>query len=99
MPCACHPARIIQAVSADIGPQYRELHRVELCAAAADAFEFADDRFERVDRGGEIAPLESGEGVRYGWHAGAGGVTVLACELVDLPCAPLQRRGLAGHSP
>ena len=58
-------ARIIQSGRAEIGLQQRELHQVELCAATADAFEFASNRFKRVDRGGEIAPFESGEGVRY----------------------------------
>jgi len=47
-PHAQHPARIIQAVRAEIGFQQRELHQVELCAATAHAFEFAGNRFKRV---------------------------------------------------
>ena len=50
MAAAQHPARIVQAVGADIGLQQRELHQVELCPATADAFEFAGNRLERVDR-------------------------------------------------
>ena len=49
-----HPARIVQTVRAEIGLQKRELHQVELCAAAADAFELAGNRLKRIDRGGEI---------------------------------------------
>jgi hypothetical protein len=60
-----HPVRVVQAVRAEIGLHQRELHQVELCAATVDAFEFAGNRFKRVDRGGEISPVESGEGVRY----------------------------------
>jgi hypothetical protein len=58
-----HPARIVRAVRAEIGLQQRELHQVELGAATADAFQFAGNRFKRVDRGGEISTFESGEGV------------------------------------
>ncbi len=59
---AQHVARIVQAVRTDVALQQRELHKVELRAAAADAFEFADNRFKRVNHGREIAPFESGEG-------------------------------------
>ena len=96
-PHARHPARIIRAVRAEIGLQQREFHQVELCAATADAFEFAGNRFERVDRGGEISPFESGEGVRHRRYAGPGWITTVARELVHLPCARLQRRVIAGH--
>jgi len=90
-------ARIIQSGRAEIGLQQRELHQVELCAATADAFEFASNRFKRVDRGGEIAPFESGEGVRYRRNAGARRITTATRELVHLPCARLQRRVVASH--
>jgi hypothetical protein len=49
MAAAQHPARIVQAVGADIGLQQRELHQIELCPATADAFGFAGNRLERVD--------------------------------------------------
>src|SRR6266852_291253 len=96
-PHAQHPARIVRAVRAEIGLQQREHHQVELCAATADAFEFAGNRFKRVDRGGEISPFESGEGVRHRRNAGAGWITTLPPELVHLPCALLQRRVIPGH--
>src|SRR6266852_5818906 len=96
-PHAQHPARIVRAVRAELGLQQREHHQVELCAATADAFEFAGNRFKRVDRGGEISPFESGEGVRHRRNEGAGWITTLARELVDLPCARLQRRVIASH--
>ena len=73
MPHVRDAARIIQSGRAEIGLQQRELHQVELCAATADAFEFASNRFKRVDRGREIAPFESGEGVRYRRDAGPDG--------------------------
>src|SRR6266851_2962043 len=96
-PHAQHPARIVRAVRAEIGLQQREHHQVELCAATADAFEFAGNRFKRVDRGREISPLESGEGVRHRRNAGAGWRTTVARELVHLPGARLQRRVIASH--
>ena len=55
---AQHAACIVRAVRVDISLQQRELDEVELCAAAADSFEFGDNRFERIDCGGEISPLE-----------------------------------------
>ena len=58
---AAQPVRIVRAVRAEIGLQQREPHQVELRVAAADALEFAGDRFQRVDRGGEIPPFERGE--------------------------------------
>ena len=94
---AQHPARIVRAVRAEIGPQQRELHEVELRAAAADAFEFAGNRFERVDRRGEIAPLESGEAARHRRNQGTRGIAAVAGEFVDLPGARLQRGVVAGH--
>src|SRR5216683_2243002 len=96
-PHAQHPARIVRAVRAEIGLQQREHHQVELCAATADAFEFAGNRFKRVDRGGEISPFESGEGARHRRNARAGWITTVARELVDLPCARLQRRVISSH--
>ena len=42
------------AVRAEIGLQQRELHQVELGAAAADALEFAGDRLKRIDGGAVI---------------------------------------------
>ena len=62
-PQAQHPVRLFPAIRAEISLQQSEPHQIELRVAAADAFEFAGDRFEHVDRGGEIAPFESGEGV------------------------------------
>src|SRR6516165_2704960 len=96
-PRARHPARIVRAVRAEIGLQQRELHQVELCTAATDSFEFAGNRFERVDRGGEISPFESGEGARHRRNAGAGWITTVGRELVHLPDARLQLRLIAGH--
>jgi hypothetical protein len=54
-----------EAAGADIGPQQRELDPVELGPTAADTFELAGRRFELVDCGGEISPLESGKSARY----------------------------------
>src|SRR6516165_12573292 len=96
-PRARHPARIVRAVRAEIGLQQRELHQVELCTAATDSFEFAGNRFERVDRGGEISPFESGEGVHHRRNAAAGWVTALAREFVHLPCARLQCRPISNY--
>ena len=98
MPHAQHAVRILQAVRANIGPQQRELDQIELCAAAADALEFADNRFKRLDCGGEIATFESGEGARHRRNEGAGGITAVAPEFVDLPCMRLQRRPIAGRT-
>ena len=92
-----HPTGIVRTVRAEIGLHQRELHQVELCAATADAFECAGNRFKRVDRDGEISPFESGKGARHCRNAGTGGITALARELVHLPCARLQRRVIASH--
>jgi hypothetical protein len=45
---AQHPARTVRAVRAQVSLQQRKLDQVELGAAAADAFEFAGNRVERV---------------------------------------------------
>jgi hypothetical protein len=45
-PPAQRPARVVEAVRTKIGLQQRELHQIEL-GAAADAFEFAGNRFVR----------------------------------------------------
>jgi hypothetical protein len=76
-PPAQHPARIVQAIRAEIGLHQRELDQVELCAAAPEAFEFTGDRFKRIDRGGEVSPFERGKGARHCRNAGAGGITTL----------------------
>jgi hypothetical protein len=39
--------------------------------AAADAFEFAGNRFKRLYCGGELLPFESGEGARHHGNEGA----------------------------
>ena len=52
-----HPARLVRMARIDIGFQQGELHKIQLCAAAADAFELLGNRFKRVDRGGEISYL------------------------------------------
>ena len=97
MAASQHPARIVQAPSADIGAQQRELDQIELCAATTDAFELAGNRLKHIDRGGEISPFETGEGARHRRNAGAGWITTLGRELVHLPFARLQRRVIAGH--
>jgi hypothetical protein len=53
---------------------------VELCAATADAFEFAGNRFKRVDRSRIISPFESGEAVRHGRHELAGRISAVSRE-------------------
>ena len=65
--------------------------------AAADAFEFIGNRLQRVDRRGEIAPFERGEATRRRWNAGAGRITTLPRQRLDLPCARRQRRVIARH--
>ena len=52
---------------------------------------------QRVDRGGEIAPFERGEATRRRGNAGAGRITTVPREIVDLPGARRQRRVVAGH--
>ena len=86
---AQHPAGIVRPVRADIGLQQREPDKVELCAATANAFEFAGNRFKRVDCGGELSPLESGEAARHRRNKRTGRIPTLARELVHLPCALL----------
>jgi hypothetical protein len=70
---AQHSPRIVLAVRAEIGLQQRELHQIEPCAAAADAFEFAGYRLERVDRGGEASLFERREGARHRRNKGPDG--------------------------
>ena len=84
-----HPARIVRATRAEISLQQRELHHIELCAATADAFEFAGNRFKCLDRGGEISPFESGEAVRHRRNDGTGWITPRARELAHLASARL----------
>jgi hypothetical protein len=74
---AHQPARIVRAACAEIRLQQRELDQVELCAATADAFEFAGNRLTRVDRGGEISPFEIGEGARHRPNEEAGWIATL----------------------
>ena len=80
-----HPPRGIRTVRNEKSLQQRELHQIELGAAAADAFELADNRFKRVDNGEELLPLESGEGARHRRNKGAGWITALAREFVNSP--------------
>src|SRR5204862_7659842 len=92
MALAYHPAGIVQAVRADVGLQQRELHEVELCPATADSFEFADDRFKRIDCGGEILPFESSEAARYRGNHVPGWIPLPAREVFDLPNDRRQHR-------
>ena len=92
-----HAVGIVQAVRAAIGLQQRELHKIELGAAAADAFEFAGSRFKRVDRGGEISPLESGEAARHRRDKGSGWITTVAREFVDLLPTRFESRFIPSH--
>src|SRR5437762_1025115 len=98
MALAHHPAGIVQAVRADVGLQQRELHEVELCPATADSFEFANDRFKRIDCGGEILPFESSEAARYRRNHVPAWIPLPAREVFDLPNAGLQRCVVAGYS-
>jgi hypothetical protein len=97
MAAAQHPARIVQAVGADIGLQQRELHQVELCPATADTFEFAGDRLERIYHSRKILPLERSERARHRRNEGPRWITTVARELVDLPFTRLQRCLIAGY--
>src|SRR5436305_8552347 len=98
MALAHHPAGIVQAVRADVGLQQRELHEVELCPATADSFEFANDRFKRIDCGGEILSFESSEAARYRGNHVPGWIPLPAREVFDLPNTRLQRCVVVGYS-
>ena len=98
MALAHHPAGIVQAVRADIGLQQRELHEVELCAATADAFEFANDRLKRINCGGEILPFESREAARHRGEHVPGWIPLPARQVFDLRHARLQRGVVASYS-
>ena len=65
MTAAQHPARIVHSAGTDISPQQSELHQIKLGAATAEAFEFAGDRFKRLDCRGELSSFESGEAARH----------------------------------
>src|SRR5437763_14089038 len=97
MALAYHPAGIVQAVRADVGLQQRELHEVELCPATAASFEFADDRFKRIDCGGEILPFESSEAARYRGNHVPRWIPLPAREAFDLPSARLRRCVVVRH--
>src|SRR5207302_5699553 len=98
MALAHHPAGIVQAVRADVGLQQRELHEVELCPATADSFEFADDRFKRIDCGGEILPFESSGAARYRGNHVPGWIPLPARGAFDLPTARRERCVVAGYT-
>src|ERR1700724_2815309 len=70
---------------------------MEMCAASADAFEFAGNWFKRVDRGGEIPPLESSAAARHRRDKGSGWITTVAREFVDLLPTRLERRFIPSH--
>jgi hypothetical protein len=65
-------------LSAEIGPQQRELDQVVLRAAAANAFVFPCERREHLDRRRKIPVLEGREAARQGRKVRAGRVTPLA---------------------
>ena len=64
---------IVQATGVEIGLEQRERHKIVLRATAANSFVFARERFERVDRGGEISLLEGDETARQGGQVRTGG--------------------------
>ena len=69
MPPAEHPAGIVVAAGGEAGLHEREADEIELCVAAADPFQFINDGFQCIDRGGEVLLFECGEGARYRGHA------------------------------
>jgi hypothetical protein len=79
-----YPAYLFRKVRIDIGFQQSELHKIELRAAAANAFEFACDRIKRLNCGGEIAPFERRKAARHGRNERTRWITTLTCEAVDL---------------
>src|ERR1700687_3637234 len=55
---------IVRATRVEIACEQRNRHNIVLRRAAAYAFAFARERFERVDRGGKISLLERDETAR-----------------------------------
>src|SRR5260370_42489678 len=69
---------VVLATRVEIGLQQRERHEIVLRTAAANSFAFARERFERVDRGGGVSPLERDEAPRQGGRGRAGWVSSFA---------------------
>jgi hypothetical protein len=80
-----------------MGLEQGELHQIKLRAAAADAFELADNWLERIDRRGEIPPLERGEAAGDRRDEAAGRVAAFSPQLADFPHPRIQRRAATGH--
>ena len=87
--------RLLQPVGIEIGLQQRELDQVVLRAAAADAFVFAGERGEHLDRGGKIPAFERRKSARQRGKVGARRVTPLARQFLDLAGAGVERRLIA----
>ena len=72
---------IVRATGVEIGLEQRERHEIVLRTTAANSFTFAGERFERVDRGGEVSLLEGDETARQGGQVRTGGVASFARQL------------------
>src|SRR3981189_2511550 len=90
---------VVQATRVEIGLQQRKRDKIVLSTTAANSFGFARERFERVDRGGEVSLLERDETARQGGQVRTGWVSSFARQLLpmlDLRAPPrvIRRDGL-----